>query len=162
MSVETHCLHDSLHSSQRAAKLGHMLEAGLNIEATNDLGETPLNYAAKLGKEDGVFQLLQRGANVDAINSAGCTPLQAFLDSPEYLPRGKYAARHILLHKTLPKECASKGDQACVPGCLFGESGEPVVDLLLSAGADIRAGGAFNRSPLGWARYVRRCWGAYK
>jgi hypothetical protein len=149
-------LHESLHSSQRAAKLGLLLEAGLNIEATNDLGETPLNYAARLCIEDGVFQLLQRGANVDAINIAGRTPLQEFLDSPKCYARRRFAARHILHHETLPEECPSKGNQACVPGCLFGESGEPVVDLLLSAGANIKARKSFNRSALDWARHVRK------
>jgi ankyrin repeat protein len=150
-------LHISLHcvpASRSAAKLGLLLEAGLNIEATNDLGETPLHYAAKFGRDDCVFQLLQRGANVDAINIAGRTPLQAFLDSPKCYPRSKSAARHILHHETLPEECASKGNQACVPGCLFGESDEPVVDLLLSAGADIRASRGSTRSPLDWAASV--------
>jgi hypothetical protein len=148
-------LHKSLQcaaASRSAATLGLLLEAGLNIEATNNLGETPLHYAAQFGKEDCVFQLLRRGANVDAINFAGRTPLQAFLDSPKSYPRRGYAARHIFHHETLPEGCASKGNQACVPGCLFGESGEPVVDLLLSAGADIRATRAFTRSPLDWAR----------
>jgi ankyrin repeat protein len=147
-------LHISLHcaaASQSAAKLGLLLEAGLNIEATNNLGETPLHYAAKFGKDDCVFQLLQRGANVDAINFAGRTPLQAFLTSPECYHQGKNAARHILHHATLPEECASKGNQACVPGCRFLESDEPVVDLLLSAGADIRASRGSTRSPLDWA-----------
>jgi ankyrin repeat protein len=147
-------LHDSVHSSQRAAKLGLLLEAGLNIEATNDFGETPLNYAAKYCIEDGVSQLLQRGANVDAINIHGRTPLQAFLNSPKRYPRSKSAARHILHHETLPEECASKGNQACVPGCLFGESDMPVVDLLLSAGADIRASRGSTRSALDWAASV--------
>jgi ankyrin repeat protein len=55
------------------------LEAGLNIEATNIWGETPLHYAAKFGREDFVLELLQRVANVDAIDIAGRTPLQAFL-----------------------------------------------------------------------------------
>jgi hypothetical protein len=169
-------LHISLRcvpASRSAAKLGLLLEAGLNIESTNDFGETPLHYAAKFGRDDCVFQLLQRGANVDAIDVPGRTPLQAFLNSRCY-PLSKSAARHILHHETLPEECASKGnqsctflssflsrllsrtpkgyvDQSCVPGCLFGESDEPVVDLLLSAGADIRASRGSTRSPRDWA-----------
>jgi ankyrin repeat protein len=143
-------LHESLHSGEIAAKLGLLLEAGLNIEATNDAGETPLNYAAEYDIEDGVFQLLQRGANVDAINIIGRTPLQAILS----WSRSTSAACHILHHDTLPEECASKGSQACVPGCLFGESDMPVVDLLLSAGADIRASRNSTRSPLDWAASV--------
>jgi ankyrin repeat protein len=140
-------LHVSLNSSQRAAKLGLLLEAGLNIEATNNLGETPLHYAAIFGKDDCVFKLLQRGANVDAISMGGRTPLQAVLG----WCGSASAARHILHHDTLPEECASKGNQACVPGCLFGESDIRVVDLLLSAGANIRASRNSTRSPLDWA-----------
>jgi ankyrin repeat protein len=143
-------LHNSLRcpaDSQSAAKLGLLLEAGLNIEATNNLGETLLHDAALFGKDDCVFQLLQRGANVDAISIEGCTPLQAVMG----WNRSTSAARHILHHDTLPEECASKGSQACVPGCLFGESDKPVVDLLLSAGADIRASKNSTRSPLDWA-----------
>jgi ankyrin repeat protein len=150
-------LHDSLRcpaNSQSAAKLALLLEAGLNIEATNDFGDTPLHYAAKFCIEDGVFELLlQRGANVDAINIHGSTPLQAFLNCCR---RSKSAARHILHHETLPEEGASKGNQACVPGCLFGESDVLVVDLLLSAGADIRASRGSTRSPLDWAAFVLR------
>jgi ankyrin repeat protein len=130
-----------------AATVGLFLEAGLNIEATDLWGETPLHHAAKFHRYDYVFELLQRGANVDAISIEGRTPLQAILS----WSRSTSAARHILHHDTLPEGCASKGSQACVPGCLFGESDIPVVDVLLSAGADIRASRNSTRSPLDWA-----------
>jgi ankyrin repeat protein len=133
-----------------AATVGHFLEAGLNIEVTNLWGETPLHHAAKWDRYDYVFELLQRGANVDALSNDGRTPLQAIM----CWSRSTSAARHILHHDTLPKEQASKGSQACVPGCLFGESDRSVVDLLLSAGADIRASRNSARSPLRWATSV--------
>jgi ankyrin repeat protein len=70
-----------------AATVGLFLEAGLNIEATNLYGETPLHHAARFHRNDYVFELLQRGANVDAISIDGRTPLQAFLISPKcYVP----------------------------------------------------------------------------
>jgi hypothetical protein len=130
-----------------AATVGLFLEAGLNNEATDLWGETPLHHAAKFHRYDYVFELLQRGANVDAFSIEGRTPLQAILS----WSRSTSAARHILHHDTLPEGCASKGSQACVPGYLFGESDIPVVDLLLSAGADIRASRDYPRSPLRWA-----------
>jgi ankyrin repeat protein len=126
------------------------LEAGLNIEATNKWGETPLHCAAICGSVDHVKEYLQWGANVDAIDIDGRTPLQEFLK----WRRSTSTARHILHHETLPEECASKGSPACVPGCRFGESDEPVVDLLLSAGADIRASRNSTLSPLAWATLV--------
>jgi ankyrin repeat protein len=106
-------LHNSLQcaaASRSAAKLGLLLEAGMDIEATNNLGETPLRYAAQFGKDDCVFQLLQQRANDDAISIQGRTPLQAVLG----WSRSTSAARHILHHDTLPEECALKGSQACV------------------------------------------------
>jgi ankyrin repeat protein len=139
-----------------AATVGLFLEAGLNIEATNWCGETPLHHAARFHRNDYVFELLQRGANVDAISVNGRTPLQAILiwsRSASFWSRRRMtsAARHILHHDTLPEECTSNGSQACVPGCIFGESDIRVVDLLLSAGADIRASRNSTRSPLDWA-----------
>jgi hypothetical protein len=148
-------LHD-VTLSRNAEVFGFLLEAGLNIEATDNDGKTPLHYAAECNRTDCVIELLQRGANVDAIDIRGCTPLQTILQ----FGHSKSAARHILHHETLPEECASKGSQACVPGCLFGESAEPVVDVLLSAGADIRASRNNTCSPLDWAAHllnVNRC-----
>jgi ankyrin repeat protein len=130
-----------------AATVGLFLEAGLNIEATNVWGETPLLHAAKLHRVDYVFELLQRGANVDAIQLDGCTALQHIISRSQ----STSAARHILHHDTLPEGCASKGSQACVAGCRFGKSDTPVVDLLLSAGADIRASRISEGSPLDYA-----------
>jgi ankyrin repeat protein len=131
-----------------AATVGLFLEAGLNIEATNEWGETPLHHAAGYGREDYVKELLQWGANVDATDNEGRTPLQAFLD----WRLSASTARHILHHETLPE--VSKGSQACVPTCRSVEFHEPVTDLLLSAGANIRASRNSTRSPLDWATLV--------
>jgi ankyrin repeat protein len=141
-----------LHCSQwdqlgTEATVGLFLDAGVNIEATNKRGRTPLHQAAKYGREDYVKELLKWGAHVDATDNKGRTPLQAFL---KWRPISS-AARHILHHDALPAGCASKGREACVPSCRFVENVEPVVDLLLSAGADIRASRNSTRSPLDWA-----------
>jgi hypothetical protein len=130
-----------------AATVGLLLKAGVNIEATNVLGETPLHRAAQFAREDYVKELLQWGANVDAIDNEGRTPLQSFVSRRPRIS----AARHILHHETLPEVCASTGREACVPTCRFVEFDEPVVNLLLSAGANIRASRNSTRSPLDWA-----------
>jgi ankyrin repeat protein len=131
-----------------AAIIGLLLEAGLNIEATNAFGQTPLHRAAIWGRCDYVFELLRRGANVDAIDSNGRTPLQMVLSSSQ----NTSAARHILRHESLPEVCSSKGREVCVPSCRNEKFFQPVVGLLLSAGADIRASKNSSRSPLDWAR----------
>jgi ankyrin repeat protein len=131
-----------------AATVGLLLEAGVNIEATNVLGETPLHRAAKYGREDYVKELLQWGANVDTIDNEGCTPLQAFLS---WRPSTSAAHQIILHHETLPQVRASKGREACLPTWRSVEFNEPVVDLLLSAGADISASRDFTCSPFDWA-----------
>jgi ankyrin repeat protein len=56
-----------------AATVGLFLEAGLDIEAKNKCGETPLFLAAKHGREDYVKELLEWGASVDAIDNRGRT-----------------------------------------------------------------------------------------
>jgi ankyrin repeat protein len=139
-------LHCPVHGGS-AATVGLFLEAGLNIEATNALGETPLHHAAIFNRNDYVFELLRRGANVDAIDMEGRTPLQAILSSR----RSTSAARHILHHETQPAVCSLKGREACVPSCLNEQFFHPVVDMLLSAGADIRASRNSTPSPLDWA-----------
>jgi hypothetical protein len=130
-----------------AATVGLFLEAGLNIDATNKQGETPLHHAAKYGSVKYVKELLKWGADVDAIDNEGRTPLQVFL---RWSPSTS-AACHILHHETPPEKCASKGSQACDPTCQSVEFVEPVVDLLLSAGANIRASENSTRCPLDWA-----------
>jgi ankyrin repeat protein len=112
-----------------------LFESGLDIEATTVLGETPLHCAASFNKKDTVDVLLQSGANVHAIDLIGFTPLQTFF---EWRPSDS-AAHRILHHEALPEGCSWKGIEECVPACRFVNFNEPVVDLLLSAGANIWA-----------------------
>jgi hypothetical protein len=129
-----------------------LLERGAIPTARNRRGSTllhnSLHCAAARRSAAKLELLLGAGLNIEATNNMGETPL---LNSQECYPRSKSAARHILHHETLQEECASKGNQACVPGCRFLESDEPVVDLLLSAGADIRARRGSTGSPRDWA-----------
>jgi ankyrin repeat protein len=120
-------------SHATAATVRHFLEAGLNIDATNGLGETPLHCAAIFDRKDTIEALLQWGANVHAFDNAGFTPLQVYF---QWKPSDS-AAHRILHHLSLPGVCSWIGSETCVPVCRFAEFDEPVVDLLLSAGANI-------------------------
>jgi ankyrin repeat protein len=129
------------------ATVGLFLEAGMNIEATNNPGKTPPHCAATNGREECVEELLRWRANVHAIDNEGLTPLQAFLR----LSPSTSADCQILHHGTLREGLVSKGAQAFVPARRFVEFDEPVADLLLSAEADIRASRNSTCSLLQWA-----------
>jgi len=67
-----------------------LLEAGANINSTNDDGATSLNAASECGHLDIARILLQHGAAVNQANKDGCTPLfmasqQGYLDITEIL-----------------------------------------------------------------------------
>jgi ankyrin repeat protein len=126
-----HCA--AKHSTGATVRL--YLEAGLNIEATNDMGETPLHCAAMYDRKDNIEVLLQWGANVHVFDNGGSTPLQAHFQ----WKRSDSTAHRILHHETLPGVISWKGSMRCVPVCRFVELDAPVVDLLLSSGANIRA-----------------------
>lgn len=53
--------------------LSRLLELGIDTEARNDWGETPLHVAVYSGSERGVRMLLQAGADARAVASAGNT-----------------------------------------------------------------------------------------
>jgi ankyrin repeat protein len=131
-----------------------LLDAGVNIEATNYFGETALHLAVKYDSENIVEVLLQSGANTEAIDNAGRTPLQTFFQWTI-----RYSAAHRVMHRaTRPDICRCECCIACVPVCRFVDFDEPVVDQLLSAGANIWASSNFTRSPLDTATLWMSGW----
>jgi ankyrin repeat protein len=140
-AIPTTCEHDGESLLHRAASYATgatvrlYLEAGLNIECTNNLGQTPLHWAAGFDRKVTTEVLLEWGANVNAFDNQGLTPLQTFF----YSRPSDLAAHRLLHHLPLPDVCPWIDSQTCVPVCRSAEFDEPVVDLLLSAGADIRA-----------------------
>jgi hypothetical protein len=79
------------------------------------------------------------------MDNAGFAPLQA-----HFKRRPSTAAAHrVLHHQTLPGVCSWKNREARVPQCRFAEFDEPIVDRVLSAGANIRNSSYFTPSALG-------------
>jgi ankyrin repeat protein len=52
-----------------------LIDAGADVDARDDVGSTPLHFAAKGESEDVVRLLVDSGADVNAVNSRGETPL---------------------------------------------------------------------------------------
>ncbi len=55
--------------------IGLLMDAGADVDATNDMEETPLHRAAQKGNEEAVEMLLAYGADINAEDAAGQTPL---------------------------------------------------------------------------------------
>ena len=51
------------------------MEAGVPVNLTNDKGDTLLNLAAYLEREDTVERLLGKGADTERVSDMGCTAL---------------------------------------------------------------------------------------
>lgn len=74
------CLHkvidyETTEPQRRLSGLKMLLDAGADINAVDEDGDSPLHLAAALGENLVVAELLGRGANVDMYNEQGNTPL---------------------------------------------------------------------------------------
>ncbi len=67
----------------RAPIVTLLIESGADLNATDDMGNTPLHMAA-FGETEIVKLLLEQGADVNAVNDAGETPLHKAVQYPEY------------------------------------------------------------------------------
>jgi uncharacterized protein len=56
--------------------IGELLRQGMSIESTDVIGNTPLIFASRYGRNDEVRFLLDRGADVNARSRTGGTPLR--------------------------------------------------------------------------------------
>merc|ERR1712098_259948 len=55
--------------------MGILEEKNVEVNLTNEYGETALHYAAEFGRDEMCAALLKKGANVNAKNKNGRTPL---------------------------------------------------------------------------------------
>ncbi len=69
------CLFKVLKNDDDVMYIRALLQLGADIEARNEIGETPLLYAASLGRNNHVLALIDAGADVNARDNFSNTPL---------------------------------------------------------------------------------------
>jgi ankyrin repeat protein len=135
-----------------AATIRYLLGAGLDIEARDADGQTPLQNAVGAGKTECVEALLQAGANVMATDNFGNTVLCVAVTQ-----KGTDAIAHRIRHLGSPRAAPEGNAQAagaeCFPLCRFAKSKNRIIEMLLDAGADIRATNVWGYGPLDWAQH---------
>jgi len=61
----------------------YLIRLGLDVNAIDVYGNTPIHYAVRLKRPDLVARLVEAGADVNVVNGEGVSPLrQALLDKP--------------------------------------------------------------------------------
>ena len=107
-----------------------LLQAGTDIEGTDDRGYTPLILASYNGRESTTRLLLSLGASPDGhVEAQGNTALMGVAF------KGHAAIARMLLDAGAgPNRCNSVGQTALMMAALFDQ--REIVDILLSSGAD--------------------------
>ena len=63
------------------AEINRLLDRGVDIEAKDNYGNTPLHYAAHKNRSEAITILLNRGANAKAKSAAGKLPIDIANDN---------------------------------------------------------------------------------
>ncbi len=131
-------------NSDAVAPVQALIKAGAELDAANEKGETPLFYAASLGRKVTPL-LIQAGANVNAKNKDGQTPLIAAAENGEL-----ESVRLLIDAKANVNAADSQGRTALINAAGLTAANMKsfsideaavtrMVDLLLAAGADVKA-----------------------
>lgn len=153
-----HRLCTGFYDMSKVESMNSLIASGADVNATNNLGQTPLHVAAeKIGGWDGnnppvnePFQLLiYSKANVNAQDNQGLTPLDVVALSDSSFRRD--ATRALLDAGANPN---LRDKQGRTPAHLFlsgkwawSEAGE-CIDMLVAAGADLSAKDDQGKTPL--------------
>lgn len=137
-----------MHSNPSMKVIGALIEAGADIEAKNDLGNTSLlmavrkafsvkNYSDKIIK-----LLLDAGANPNVEGEFGWTPLHAAASLAEYNPsRSTSIVQHLLDSGANVNSNLARGDMGLSVGLtpLHLATDPEIVRMFISAGANLEA-----------------------
>jgi ankyrin repeat protein len=136
-------LHLALRNESDKAVQTLLKHPGLDVNAINQAGETPLMLAALKARLDWMKALVARGA---LVNEAGWTALHYACSGPD---RG--AVRWLLEQGAEIDARSPNGSTPLMMAAGYGESSS--VDLLLKAGADV---GLHNEQGMNAADFARR------
>jgi ankyrin repeat protein len=118
-----------------------------DLNARDLFGNTPLHAAVKMGSIQAVQALLGLGADVDPVNDERETPLH------KAIKRGSEMKVKLLLeHKANPNAVNKRGDS---PLHLAVSENSELVEILLSAGAEVNVPDKDGKTPLDLVRGLR-------
>lgn len=151
-------------------RVKHLLDEGVNVNARQQDGETPLMFAAVEDKTDVVELLLDRGADIDAVSIENETALVRAVGMSRYETVALLLKRGANIEKSNPLMTAAGGGDVKMIGQLLDQEAKvnaadsegytalaaavsrrvshDVVRVLLKAGADVNIRNTRGQTPL--------------
>lgn len=132
-------LRDAVRANDRA-KVELLIKQGADLEARDEIGNTPLITAAFYADAGIIEDLLKAGANINAANKPGATALMRAAAFPE-------KAKLLILHNADVKARSALGNDALILAARNRNS-LATLKMLLDRGVDVNGTNVFGATPL--------------
>jgi ankyrin repeat protein len=133
---------ESKEEDEKIAK--YLIDNGLDINAVDDYGQTPLAYAAFYNKPEIIKYLIDKGAKINKYNWYKVTPFMhaAMKSTPEII--------ELMIHNGADINAKDQfGRTAFIWAAM--QSTPEIIESMIHNGADINAKDQFGRTALDWA-----------